>query len=104
MCSLGLFLGGGGGGGGGGGAWGVGGMAGCSLMACFLTRTTILLDQGPPLMTSLNFNDGHKVFPNTVTLGLGLQPMNLGRGQGHNRDALEAFSPRRCGENTEQNI
>lgn len=87
-----------------GGALGVGGMAGCSLMACFLTRTTILLDQGPPLMTSLNFNDGHKVFPNTVTLGLGLQPINLGQRQGHNRDVLEAFSPRRCGENTEQNI
>lgn len=42
-------------------------------MVYFLTRTLILLD----LMTSFNFNYVHKLFPNTIMLGL--QPMNLGQ-------------------------
>ena len=42
------------------------------MMVYIFTRTLILLD----LMTSFNFNYLHKLFPNTIMLGL--QPMNLG--------------------------
>ena len=41
------------------------------MMVYFFTRTLILLD----LMTSFNFNYLHKLFPNTIMLGL--QPTNL---------------------------
>ena len=71
-------------------------------MVYFLTRTLILLD----LMTSFNFNYLHKLFPNTIMLGLH-STYEFGARQKHsvhNRDVLEVFRSRRCGENAEQNI